>query len=362
MGSPTASGSPKSVKEQLQESARGLWSSVLSMDLKAPRTSPSPDTTTNDQQEGQHMSLESVIRVMFTSCTTGIDPSAPTPSTNDVKFETSTTERPPRETPQPSSPSRSNGDSIYRALFSDSHLRAEEAVHHLREQLEQKKMERSPSRPNKGRDVPGMFPASSPKNQREIEVFKPFSRPPVAVAASESTLPRYSFSFDDGVSVITQHTLEEQAKRLETGEISWVRSDITQDPIEIAEESWKETMYPRAARTPSPTRRHAKSSPLGFHKSSNRSQATVHTKLSNGAKSMATKSTLSTQTNEFASAWQKEELRYWDEVVKEQEEEQFYSTTSEVVRRHRKVMRAREISRKMRQACDHSPEDSVRNF
>jgi hypothetical protein len=120
-------------------------------------------------------------------------------------------------------------------------------------------------------------------------------------------------------------------------DIHRVHSDVTQDPMdgEGVEESWKETVNPRLDSC----------SPLRMGRSSSRSHCTVHTKRSQGTK--GTKSTESTQTNEFANVWQREEQKYWEEMVKE-EDGGFAVDDSVLSGRQKKFFRARELSRKAR--------------
>jgi hypothetical protein len=215
-------------------------------------------------------------------------------------------------------------DSLYRSLFSDNHLRAEEAVAHLREQLDQQR--KAAKAATKG--VPGVFLVSTPPRRAG-------EPPPTSDATDTSALQ--STSFDDGISIITQCTLDLIAMDHDEVDIHRVHSDVTQDPMdgEGVEESWKETVNPRLDSC----------SPLRMGRSSSRSHCTVHTKRSQGTK--GTKSTESTQTNEFANVWQREEQKYWEEMVKE-EDGGFAVDDSVLSGRQKKFFRARELSRKAR--------------
>ena len=133
-------------------------------------------------------------------------------------------------------------------------------------------------------------------------------------------------SFDDGISEISAATLQEMAKMYEADEtlLHRVYSDITQDPAEPRSENWKKSHDDAAAvNAASPQRSSGGSSfyranPLNFTRTrTGRSHGTLSTHRSKGARSMATKSTLSTQTTDFANAWKRDEQQYWQDVVKE---------------------------------------------
>lgn len=328
------------MKEQLQEQAREIWASVMANGSQEARNNKKLD-----QEDMNKMSLESVIRVMFGSCTVGRG-GEPDRSISPQEDDGPGT---------PNSPARSRGDTLYRQLFSDNHLMAEEAVHHLRQQLEQRKTS-SPSRQFRGREVPGLFPASTPKHNLQIQIPNLPKELPNTVDPLSPNQPLHAMSFDDGISVITQLTLEELTNLVDGYDMDRIHSDITQDPIEEVEESWKQTINPFMASTPSPGRRKSKSSPLSIIRSG-QSQATMQTKRSVGNKSLATKSTLSTQTNEFANMLQREEQKYWEEVVKE--ENGTTGTTTSHISRQKKITKARELSRRMRRVSEQIPEEQV---
>jgi len=308
---------PKTVQKQLEERAMDLWTSVKRVTM-----SPREGCSVVDQEELRKMSLESVVKVMFGSCTSPANPGMEDP-------QTSVPELSPRKSRSfPKSPDMGmDPDSLYRSLFSDNHLRAEEAVAHLREQLDQQRKAAAKSASGKG--VPGIFHVSTPTRKAAEELA------PKAELLEDSA--DLSASFEDGISLITQYTLDLIVADSEGPELHRVHSDLTQDPIEEVEESWKQTIQPSRF----------SSSPLRMARSSNRSYCTAHTKRSQETK--GTKSTESSNTHEFADVWQREEQKYWDEVVKEEDVE---GTDAEVVvtglHRQKKFFRARELTRKSR--------------
>ena len=223
-------------------------------------------------------------------------------------------------------------------LFSDNQLRAEEAVSHLRQQLEGMRDSKSPPRRgvnHSGKEVPCLFPASSPKHKRDISVPNVVADPP-----SRRTAVNDDVSFDDGVSAISQETLEEMAKLYlgSNGFLERVHSDVTQQPVDAPEESWKHTVNPN--RRASPTRQgRTGMSPLRLTRQG-RSQGTINTKQSRHT--TGTKSTMSTQTHEFATAWRKDEEQYWQDMVKEDEDP---AESVGISSRHEKLIRIRDLRR-----------------
>lgn len=303
----------------------------------------SRDVSSNDQQESQHISLESVIRVMFGPCTTGgaCPPTEePAAQTKDVSPHSSRQKEKTSSPPEPSTPTKTDPDAAYRTLFADNRLRAEEAVSHLREQMELQRMEKAPSRHTNGKDIPGMFPASSPKRH--------IAEPPKTIQQAQSDKAAKNASFDDGISVITMHTLDEVAKQYGGEGINRVYSDVTQDPIEQIEESWKQTVAPHSSSTTSPSKqRTTNASPLRFGRST-RSHGTTHTKRSYGTKSLGTKSTNTTQTNEFMGVWLQDEQKFWEDVVKEDGDFVPSDPAASLSSRPRKPTKAKDIFRKSR--------------
>lgn len=355
MGKQQSTSSPKSVREQIENSAKDLWSTVMSLDASIMR---SKDASSNDNEESKRMSLESVIRIVFGSCTSGLDRTSeetPVP-VHPAKQEVVSPDQNNVETPQRPQLKKIDPDTLYRDIFSDDHMRAEEAVSHLRQQLEQqRKVEKPTVRPYTSNHFPTVFPASSP--QRQIAVPSQGKEFPTTIHKKEE-MSIQELSFDDGISIITQLTLDEVAKEGDATGLSRVYSDITQDPIEKAEESWKQTVKPRNDARPKTVK-----SPIRTLQS-NRSQCTTQTKRSFGAKSHGTKSTMSTQTNEFAGVWQREEQKYWEDLVREQEGFEVDSSGVHIISdRQKKLFRAREITRKSRQLCsDRSKDEQVCPF
>lgn len=309
------------------------------------RSSSQPDVTTNDDQEGGQVSLESVIRVMFGSCTTGSAEAEPNGCTNP---EPVSKKEKHKIVPEPPSPTRPD-ESMYTKIFSDEQLRAEEAVSHLREQLQQqRRTDTSPLRQapeHSAKTVPRLFPVSSPQRRKDVAFFKPEStkKAEPALPTNAQKKVNENISFDDGISAISQHTLDDIAKMYE-GENSFlqrVHSDITQDPAEPADESWKLTVRPTREAS-SPFRQRGAMGSFSLTRQG-RSHGTSHTK-----QSRATKSTMSTQTNEFASVFRKDEQKYWHDIVEEQEKDSPVPVSPKSPTKHDKLMKARDRFRRKR--------------
>jgi DNA-directed RNA polymerase specialized sigma24 family protein len=161
-------------------------------------------------------------------------------------------------------------------------------------------------------------------------------------------------SFDDGVSAISQDTLEQMA-RVYPGESEFlerVHSDVTQDPVDTPDESWMHTVNPN--RQGSPFRQGQRiSSPLRFTRQGRSGEGTINTKHSR--QTIGTKSTMSTQTHEFASAFRKDEQKFWQDVVNEQDEREDPADGSiGISSRHEKLIRAREL-RRIREMVSYLP-------
>ena len=301
-----------SAKEKIQASANHLWFSIRNLDMESKkRTAEKSDV---DKSPPGQATLESVMRAMFSSCTTGgaLD--------EHMKSGSGSPER--TSSFCNNMPKVSREDPVYQQLFVDSKLKAEEAVSQLREQLELRKevQKADPSAADKATTnaVPKPFPISTPTQQREISIPKKMlDTGPSISGPIETTSPLHtaSMSFDDGISAISAQTLEEMARIYELDEtlINRVHSDVTQDPAEPAAENWK-SAYPSNA---SPRRNGSKMGPLHFTRTG-RSHGTHGTQRSKGTRSIYTKSTLSTQTTEFANAWRRDEQKYWQDIVKEQ--------------------------------------------
>jgi hypothetical protein len=318
--------------------------------MKKPIISPE---STAEEPLGEQTSLESVIRVIFGACTGADIPQAERTYKRDVGSETSSRSREKsKSTCEPTSPNPSQEDAMYAQLCRDEQFRAEEAVSHLREQMEQRKEERSPHRQSPPHSKPTkslhkFFPASSPsspKKEREITVptLVRDSPPPPKTRTNKKPHAPQNMSFDDGISAISAHTLDDMARMYEVDAnlLNRVHSDLTQDYVDTGVENWHGTAY-RNGGMPSSRHGAVKMSPVRLARAG-RSQGSIITKHSRGTRSFATKSTLSTQTNEFISVFRKNEQNYWQDVADEQDDPAF---SARDVMNHETIMKTRQMRR-----------------
>jgi hypothetical protein len=164
------------------------------------------------------------------------------------------------------------------------------------EHLQEMRMSSPVKRTSSSSKVPGLFPASFPAQKTLSEQS--------GAPMMESINPPDN-SFDDGISSISNHTLEEMALAYEAVDgFSRIRSDLTQDPKLKIEESWKQTVTSRGD-----TVREPGMSPLRLRRGG---------RSSNSRYSTQTKSTASTPTQDFASAFRRDEQQYWNDIVKDQ--------------------------------------------
>jgi hypothetical protein len=213
--------------------------------------------------------------------------------------KTTATRRPHPETPE---------RIAFKIFKSNEALRAEEAVFQLREQLENQQFDvqyeaeqRKPCSPVK--NLPKLFPNSTPAQklavpEHLVQQSSPHTPPRETIGGAGDS----NFA-DDGISVISQVTLENMARRYDLDnphKMHRVHSDTTQQPGNTAVETWRHT----AAGSP---KHKTGLSPVRLHRV-NRSHGTMNTK-----------STLSTQTTEFASVWRRDEQQYWKDITGEKE-------------------------------------------
>jgi len=306
-------------RDKLHASAREIWSSIRSLDDLAnnsTKTSTLDDEgdSPKSKESAASMSLEKlndVFKVMFGSCTTGMPdkspsldtaPSGPTPS-----FD-----KRPRSSEYLSS--KDIGEHVYEQLFMDDHARAAQAVDSLRQRVASSPQSRAHQCPQPHNDtyLSGSPPnASIPTNLLAV----PLGAPPTTQAVDIKN----NFSFDDGISAISAHTLDEMARVHDKSNTNLTsrnalasyrkHMEITEDvshPI-LSRCRGNEEI---SSRNPSGS---SIMSPLKF--SRGRSYGTHGSKATKSSKS--TKSTNSTQDSEFANVWRKEEMKYWDDVVEE---------------------------------------------
>ncbi|CAJ1936233.1 unnamed protein product [Cylindrotheca closterium] len=249
----------------IQASATQFWSSMTNL----------RSSEVEKEEAGVQSTAESVLRVMFGACTTG------SRDAGEPDFDSMT----PSQFKKHIS-SSSDGNSPEMLYPKD----VSQAVEHLQEK--QSSSRRSSSSSMK---IPGLFPMSSPSKTTTTTTTKIQStNGPVF----ENVIPENA-TFDDGISAISAHTLEDMALAYSAMDgISRIRSDLTQDPNLKVEESWKQTVVRNGGT-------------LAPHSLSREGRST------NTRHSCQTKSTASTQSEEFVSVFRRNEQDYWNELVKE---------------------------------------------
>jgi hypothetical protein len=179
-------------RDKIQASARDLWASIRNLDelARKPATEDSDSPTSEGAASASLEKIESVFKILFGSCTA---PPSPPP--------------PPRTTSLRSGEFISQkdiGDHVYAQLFMDDQARATRVVDGLREQETRQKAESSPKSPSKQSLNP--FPVSSPPRKNGPPVLG-IQRPTTKAVDVGDDL-----SFDDDISAISAHTLEEMAR------------------------------------------------------------------------------------------------------------------------------------------------------
>jgi len=248
--------------KNIQASATQLWSSMTNL----------RSAENEKEQGGVQSTAESVLRIMFGACTTGSRDSV------EPDFDLMT---PSHFKNYSNSDDRKSPEMLYPKDVS-------QAVEHLHEK--QSSCRRSSSSSSK---IPGLFPMSSPSKTTTTPKIQSTDGP-----VFENVIPENA-TFDDGISAISAHTLEEMALAYSAMDgISRIRSDLTQDPDLKVEESWKQTVV----------RNGGSLNTLCL----NREGRSTNTRYSSH-----TKSTTSTQSEEFVSVFRRNEQDYWNEIVKE---------------------------------------------
>lgn len=275
-------------RDKLQASAREIWSSIRSFDDVARKRDGESTQPTESANVMSLERIESVFKVMFGSCTTGGVPQAspeedPTDSTKP--FE--------RRSRSVRSRDFVSGEHVYAQLFiDDQKVRATRAVDGLRERAASSPRARSASRLREPLPTRRSLPAALPTTK--------------AVDISSD------FSFDDGISAISAHTLDEMARIHDHKTTVYSKNTITPNrtsQVETITYHGSNRRNPGASIGNRPTSTKVTSTPLKFTRG--RSSGTLGSK--------GTKSTKSSHDSEFASVWKKEERKYWDDVVQQQD-------------------------------------------
>lgn len=355
---------PPSVAEsarKLQRSAKDLWASLRAMSiddvLTGKRSKDDEESGTETEAPMALEKLESLARLMFGSCTTAMEVPSPVPPHYQHHEDSPSSKRNKSRT-VPSSPHQEKSEVLFVPFMPDEHQEAEKVVSSLREKdVELRRTPHSPASPPKLESgLPRMFPASSPKQTKEI-IFVPAviqDNGPLREIASGPCL-----TFDDGISAISAHTLEEMVRLDEMAKSSngaIVQKSSSGGKWElIINKSGESSLFPPSTpnhdtllerkkpdAVPEEYPQHnvcANGSPASLSRS--RSHSSRGTRSTRGTKSTFTKSTLtrSTQTTtsgEFEHKWRRDEQDYWNDVVAH---EQRLESEKSIASRHMEALK-----------------------
>jgi hypothetical protein len=278
------------MKDKLQSSARDLMEQVMG------RGKPS---------SGGARALESTLRAVFSSCTTGADANV-TPNSEEEDYsghkeEASPPVQQPIGTSASRAPQKELGEHIYAQLFFDDQVRAAKAVNALKEYETTAASSKKPNLPYSSQypmqqQLPKPFPASSPARPLQQSDF--------------DIMP--TNTFDDSISAISAHTLEAMA-RASAAPLGQNTSFPREVPI--SKHDRIERMEPSPIFVP---KEHALSKPYtpAFRVGSTGDQSTP------SKQSQSTKTT--TDDSSSFDNWQREDNKYWvdqakkDQLVKKQ--------------------------------------------
>ena len=324
MSKDPASPQQQSMTDSARAKLQDVWTSLRSIKVDGediidskmgiltkwtPRSTPSED----NKDGGGGTALETMVRTMFGSCT--LHP-APAQSDDVVKEEVSESVRSSRE----------NRSRSGRRRSSSSHARAEQAVQSIREKAEQRQTSPSQRKPQVSRPFSQSSPGTrSRKHQgtanlayvvQEVQVAPPLRPHP-------SDDPDKDGTFDDGISAISAHTLEEldrqnRLKMLKNPlKFAAVHSDLTHDDEEAGFEALIRNSGSNGssllAQPPQGAEEEEErdcvgeqmiTTPINFARGQSN-----NTWGSKGAR------TLSSESTDFENVWRQQEQKYWEETV-----------------------------------------------
>mmetsp|Transcript_21850 Transcript_21850/g.36084 ORF Transcript_21850/g.36084 Transcript_21850/m.36084 type:complete len:406 (+) Transcript_21850:142-1359(+) len=280
---------------QARQKIQGVISSIRSMTVEE-------DGTIRKVPETLVTPWENAMRTMFGSCTTGMPEDVVSPvASNSSRSSKSRSFCEPAE---PASPSREKEEFFYSQFLHNDHSRAEQAVSTVREHSE--KNPQHMRSPKKG--VPKPFPVSTPP-RKEQKV------PPILVQEICPPTNRHgeitsNMSFDDGISCISAHTLEEMAARhVDQRRLHLAASDVTSEGFETIDSKASSSIF-------SPTLH----SPERINEDNCQFGSPIQLDRKISKRSTGTKSTRSTKSSEsFEHKWRRDEQQYWQDVVDQDE-------------------------------------------
>lgn len=291
------SSDPQQPMTAAREKLQGVWTSLRSintenMESRVASLAKWTQWSTNDGAEGRNP-FEGMMRTMFGSCTNVDATTAPAMSPSSTL---SSRQRSPP--------------------CSDDPTRAKHALHSLRKKDEQR--ETSPSK--RKSSIPRPFPMSSPQRKTSRDApsvpYLVQEVGPATPSHSISDLSTRNATFDDGISAISAHTLEElerQNQLKKPHHLIAVRSDLTQDEgletINPIMSKGSSTLFPGLEENerdksmrPYDLYRRGRSNNSWDSKGRDRSFQTM-----------------STQTTDFEKMFYQNEQEYWEDTVQQDE-------------------------------------------
>lgn len=278
-----------------KEKAQTVWTSLKSMtmdssegDGKGVGLQQRLRKVMEIDNKGEPSAWDSVIKTMFGSCTTGLTEETAPQSLTSKTFESA----------DPISPTLEKEEYFYSQFMTKDRTKAQQAISSVRSQ-DGKRV----SPPPRASSIPKPFPMSSPARndqqpalQVSLAMLQEAAPPPDGRAIDCVT------SFDDGISAISAHTLEEMVHEEER------RKGRTSSGIQqiLSKES---SLFSSSAS--SPGRIDEGNDKLGKPINLSRPNSR-HSKRSGG-----TRSTRSSHTNDFDS-WRRNEAKYWNDVVQQE--------------------------------------------
>mmetsp|Transcript_22627 Transcript_22627/g.34177 ORF Transcript_22627/g.34177 Transcript_22627/m.34177 type:complete len:374 (+) Transcript_22627:153-1274(+) len=284
-----------------KEKAQFVWTSLKSMTMDSNEgdgnsISQRLRRVMDTENKGEPSAWDSVMKTMFGSCTNVIpdEIASPRPLTSrcSKSFESA----------DPLSPTREKEEYFYSQFMTKDRNTAQQAISSVRSQ--EGKMA---SPPPQASSIPKPFPVSSPFNradqvQMPVGLFQE-TAPPSAGHAIDCLV-----SFDDGISAISAHTLEEMVNEQEKRKGRKVSVRPESSDCDIQQIQSKESSL--FSHLLSPDRIEEEKDQPGPMVDLSRVNSR-HSKKSTG-----TRSTRSSHTSDF-DAWRRDEQKYWNNVVQQ---------------------------------------------
>ena len=297
----TMSSNARDMAFAAREKVQGLVSSLRSMTADEEGSIFKLKKAISTSDNNMQSTLDNLMKTMFGSCAVGV-PEQPT-----VSLASRTRSS---ETSEPVSPSREKEEFFYSQFLAPA--RVAQAVTSVREQAEARPVDHQRVE-SKAASLSRPFPMSSP-TRRDPPTPSPvvvheIIASPLAIPAATNTTDR-TLSFDDGISCLSAHTLEEMARNddlIRGQKLRTVPSDLTSEGFETVDYKHEPIKLDSQPSRVASSKSRNNAACAAIELSHNNSRITQVTKRSAG--------TRSTQTSSFENAWRQDEQKYWENVV-----------------------------------------------